>query len=393
MLLPLLSSLSLFNEIKGMSDRPLTQQGLSGITTSYGRIGTGTAASSMRQVKDKRYWMSLIQTKLQEILQETEKLKREKKNLDRETSARKLYEKKVKEQAKELSSNLINFYYLSAYNLKIPLINLLPTALHAKLTEMNLALDTGGNGASRQLLQNEAVAFREKNEVMQNQLEQIFKDRQAKENHNQQLEEAMESEKAKVDELIFSLNPDDQNKYRELQIICERLKSENAEIHGTIEETVKRKEKLSANVMNSQSRMEAIKLQSKLREVVAKRNQLKDEEVNRLTPAQEREKLISEVRVNNQSINSINKQMKIVSDQLQEKRDNLQLIEQDMEEGKNSSERYVKFRELKKRDEMMSTFLDSFHTQLAKEKQSELRLFLLIKSLYERVLNFQTWRF
>jgi intraflagellar transport protein 74 len=65
-------------------------------------------------VKDKRYWMSLMQSKTQEILQETERLKREKKNLDRETSARKLYEKKVKEQAKELSSNfLINFVSLS----------------------------------------------------------------------------------------------------------------------------------------------------------------------------------------------------------------------------------------------------------------------------------------
>ncbi|KAG5675696.1 hypothetical protein PVAND_005580 [Polypedilum vanderplanki] len=329
---------------KGMSDRPLTQQqGLSGITTSYGRIGM--ASSSMRQVKDKRYWMALIQSKVQEIMQETEKLKREKKNLDRETSARKLYEKKVKEQAKELST------------------------LHAKLTEMNLALDTGGNGASRQLLQNESIAFREKNEAMQNQLEQIFKDRQAKENQNQQLEEAIENEKAKVNELIFSLNPDDQNKYREYQIVCEKLKNENADIHGKIEETVKRKEKLSANLMNSQSRLEAIKLQSKLREVIAKRNQLKDEEVNRLTPAQEREKLISEVRVNNQSINSINKQMKIVSDQLNEKKEYLMQIEQDLEEGKNSSERFVKFKELKKRDEMMTAFMETFQSQLAQEKQ------------------------
>jgi intraflagellar transport protein 74 len=247
------------------------------------------------------------------------------------------------------------------------------TALHARLSEMNLALDTGGNGASRQLLQNEAVAFREKNETMQNQLEQVFRDRQSKESQNQQLEEAIESEKAKVNELIYSLNPDDQNKYREYQIICEKLKGENAEIHGNIEETVKRKEKLSGNLMNSQSRLEAIKLQSKLREVVAKRNQLKDEEVNRLTPAQEREKLISEVRVNNQSINSMNKQMKIVSDQLQEKREYLHQIEQDLEEGKNSSERFVKFKELKKRDEMMSAFLETFQIQVAKEKQSELR--------------------
>lgn len=63
----------------------------------------------MRQVKDKRYWMALLQSKIQEILQEMEKLKKEKKNLDRETSAKKLYEKKVKEQAKELSSNYQSF--------------------------------------------------------------------------------------------------------------------------------------------------------------------------------------------------------------------------------------------------------------------------------------------
>lgn len=83
-----------------MTDRPLTQQGLSGLSTAQ-RLGT---ASGMRQVKDKRYWMSLLQSKIQEITQETEKLNKEKKNLDRETSAKKLYEKKVKEQAKELSS-------------------------------------------------------------------------------------------------------------------------------------------------------------------------------------------------------------------------------------------------------------------------------------------------
>lgn len=57
----------------------------------------------MRQVKDKRYWQAMLQSKIQEIVQETEKLNKEKKNLDRETSAKKLYEKKVKEQAKELS--------------------------------------------------------------------------------------------------------------------------------------------------------------------------------------------------------------------------------------------------------------------------------------------------
>ncbi|CAG9808948.1 unnamed protein product [Chironomus riparius] len=325
----------------GLSDRPLTQQGLSGITTSYGRIGT--ASSSMRQVKDKRYWIALLQSKVQEILQEVEKLKKEKKNLDRETSAKKLYEKKVKDQAKDLSN------------------------LHSTLSEINLALDSTSSGATRQQLQNEAVAFREKNEILQNQLEQVFKDRQNKESQNQQLIEAIEAEKNKVNELIYALSPDDQNKYREYQIICEKLKSENSEIHAKIESTIKQKEKLSSSVINSQSRLEAIKLHSKLRETTAKRNQLKDEEMNRLTPAQEREKLISDVRMNNQSISSMNKQMKIISDQLQEKRETLSQIEQDLEEG--SSERFVKFRELKKRDEMMTNFMETFQMQMTKEKQ------------------------
>lgn len=90
--------------LQGLTDRPLTQQGLSGLSTSQGRLGT---ASGMRQVKDKRYWMALLQTKIQEIIQETDKLNKEKKNLDRETSAKKLYEKKVKEQAKELSGSFL----------------------------------------------------------------------------------------------------------------------------------------------------------------------------------------------------------------------------------------------------------------------------------------------
>ncbi|CAO1344916.1 unnamed protein product [Diamesa hyperborea] len=327
---------------KGLTDRPLTQHGLSGLSTSQGRIGT--AQGGMRQVKDKRYWQALLQSKIQEIVQETDRLNKEKKNLDRETSAKKLYEKKVKEQAKELS------------------------LLQSTLTDMNLALDSTTSGATRQQLQNEAVALRERNEHLQNQLEQVFKERQSKEMQNQNLEDTISNEKNKVNELIYSLSSNDQNRYREYQLIAEKLKQENTEIHGIIEDTVKQKERLSTSVISSQARLEAVKLHSKLREVIAKRNQLKDEEINRLTPAQEREKLINEVRVNNQSLASINKQSKIVSDQLQEKKEYLQQIEQDLEEG--SSERHIKYKELKKRDEMMTNFMESFQLQMTKEKQN-----------------------
>lgn len=236
---------------------------------------------------------------------------------------------------------------------------------------MNLALDSSSTGATRQQLQNQTLVFREKNELMQSQLEQIFKERQNKENQNQQVESAISNEKAKMNELIYSLSADEQNRYREHQLMCEKLKAENAEIHNKIEAAIKQKEKLSSSVINSQARLEAVKMHSKLSEIKAKRNQLKDEETNRLTPAQEREKLINEVRMNNQAITSINKQMKTVADQLQEKKEYLNQVEEDLEEG--SSERHTKYKELKKRDEMMTNFMETFQAQMAEEKQSKRR--------------------
>lgn len=90
-----------------IADRPITQSGLSGL--SLKRTGT---ASGMRQVKDKRYWQAVIQAKIQEINHETQKLLDEKKKLDRERSARKHYEKKVKNSAKELTSMNGLFHFI-----------------------------------------------------------------------------------------------------------------------------------------------------------------------------------------------------------------------------------------------------------------------------------------
>uniref|UniRef100_A0A182YI62 Uncharacterized protein n=1 Tax=Anopheles stephensi TaxID=30069 RepID=A0A182YI62_ANOST len=324
-----------------MAERPITQHGISGLATSYGRLGT--AASSNRQIKDKRYWHAVLQSKIQEINQETTKLLKEKKFLDRERSARKLYEKRVKEAAKEL------------------------TNLQSTLTSMNLALDNCTSGMTRQHLLNETVALRERNEHIQEQLELIFKQRQQKDNENKELDRETEKEKNKVIEMINSLPEEDQHKYREYQTLSENLRKQNAIYHTQISEMEKQKERLNTMIMNSQTRSEAHRLKSKLKELLNKRNALREEENNRLSPAQEREKLINDVRSNNQALASIGKQLKIVEDQLIEKKETLQQIDQDLEEG--NSERHVKYKELKKRDEVMSSFMDSFKSNMNLEQQ------------------------
>lgn len=359
---PIDHGLIYFHFSQRMAERPITQHGISGLSTSYGRIGT---ASGNRQIKDKRYWQAVLQSKIQEISQETEKLLKEKKFLDREKSARKLYEKKVKDAAKEL------------------------TQLQSTLTSMNIALDNCSSGMTRQQLQNETVALRERNEHVQEQLEIIFKQRQMKDAENRELETVAEKEKNKINEMIHSLPDVDQQKYRQYQALSESLKQQNAIFHNQISDLEKQKERLNTIIMNSQSRTDAHRLKTKLKELIAKRNQMRDEENNRLSPAQEREKLINEVRSNNQALASIGKQLKIIEDQLNEKKEMLQQIDQDLEEG--NSERHIKYKELKKRDEVMSAFMDTFQQNLAAEKQSKYAL--LKKNCVDCITKFyfQTW--
>lgn len=87
--------------LKMMSERPITQHGLSGLPTSHGRIGT---AAGMRQIKDKRYWQAQLQVKMNEITKEIERLSLEQQVMNRERSAKRSFEKKVKAAAKELTS-------------------------------------------------------------------------------------------------------------------------------------------------------------------------------------------------------------------------------------------------------------------------------------------------
>lgn len=80
----------------------LTQHGLSGLPTAT-QSRLGTTSGGMRQIKDARYWQSQLQLKMDEIRKETDRLMKEKQNMDREKSAQKSFEKKVKEATKDLT--------------------------------------------------------------------------------------------------------------------------------------------------------------------------------------------------------------------------------------------------------------------------------------------------
>lgn len=232
---------------------------------------------------------------------------------------------------------------------------------------MNIALDSTNINVNRQQMIQEATVLRERNEQMQQQLETAFSERQAKEATNKRLEENIEMERNKMNKVIEAMDPLDQEKYSQYDQLGQKLCDENNQMHEEINSILNRKTILETMIKGSLERIEAVRMLSKLNEMEMNLMVAKEDEQHRLTPAQEREKLINDVRVNKQALTSIQHQIKIVEDTLTEKRGLLKQLDDDLDE--NSSERYAKYKELKHRDEMMSKFMDNFKESLTAEKK------------------------
>lgn len=241
--------------------------------------------------------------------------------------------------------------------------------LQGKLSDMNIALDSTNSNVDRQQMIQEATVLRERNEEMQQQLENAFSERQAKEAVNKRLEEDIKLERNKMNKVIEAMSSVDQEKYRQYDQLAQKLCDENNQMHEEINSMLNRKTILETMIKSSLERIEAVRMLSKLNEMELNLMAAKEEEQNRLTPAQEREKLINDVRVNKQALTSIQHQIKLAEITLTEKRGLLTQLDDDLDE--NNSERYAKYKELKHRDEMMSKFMDNFRESITAEEKSK----------------------
>lgn len=241
--------------------------------------------------------------------------------------------------------------------------------LQSKLSDMNIALDSANSNITRQQMIQEATVLRERNEEMQQHLEQTFSERQTKEALNEKLEKEIKSEHNKINKVIESMSEADQQKYHELHDQVRTLDDINSKMHDEINLMMNKKTNLDTIIKNSAERSDAVRLLLKLNESEMKLIASKEEEQNRLTPTQEREKLINEVRENKQALNSIQHQIKLGEDALNEKREILRQIDDDLDEG--NSERYAKYKELKVRDETMTKFMDTYKDSMQNERESK----------------------
>ncbi|XP_046978887.1 intraflagellar transport protein 74 homolog [Vanessa cardui] len=320
-----------------MIDRPITQQGLSGLRTSTAR-GFRT-----RQLQDKRYWEELMQVKVREMKAEIARLSEQADAGEREKSAKKHYEKRVRELAQEL------------------------TDLQGRLADYNTAIRIANGEATKYSVEEQTKELEMNNKKLQEEVEQVFLEKQRKENQLRQLREQLDKEQSTISKLLSDMTTEQKSQYNELEATAAGLRDEVEQARIQIDHLNREKEEFTKEITGSQIKMHLLELHRRLVAAEEKRDNIKNEIKNRLDPQEEREKLLLQVREDNAAIASLDSNAANLKDQIRKVQELIEQAEQDLEEG--NSERHQKYRELKKREETMDLFMSTYEENLKKEQE------------------------
>ncbi|CAG0896211.1 unnamed protein product [Darwinula stevensoni] len=332
-------------------DRPITQQGLTGLRTAGSR-------GPQRQVQDKSYFVGLLRTRIQELQTEIGKMNREMESLNQEQSTYLIYDKRVKELASEWND------------------------LQGELADYNLLVDKLNTDGDKEEMEAEIRELKERNEEQAAKVDQLFLQRQEKERAIQQLENDIEQERHMSDTMIAALQPAMKEKYSELQGANTRLLARFEELQQQIDALETRKNQLGVELSLSQVKQEAVGLYAQLSEMQEQLNKLQSEDSQRGTPEQERERLLLQVKNDNVEIASMERQAAGLEEAIRILKDELLQLEQEVEESQ--SERSQKYRELRRREETMDEFLDNFQATKANE---ESRISSLEESIVQQLVT------
>ncbi|XP_031458216.1 intraflagellar transport protein 74 homolog isoform X1 [Phasianus colchicus] len=332
-----------------VADRPVTQQGLSGMKT-------GTKGPQ-RQIMDKTYYLGLLRSKASELASEINKLQEKIKMYKQEKSAYLSYERRAEALAGEIKEWQGQ---LEDYNMVVDLLNT-NTDITQVIREYNLLK-----------VQNDRDA---------QSVDKIFTERQATEKLIQAVEEDIEHEKVAADDIIKDMTEENQIKYMEMKAANEKVSQELFAQQQELAALSIKEVSLRHEIAHSQVKLEAVQLYEKLSELEERQNQMIAEDKNMESPQEERARLLKQVKEDNQEIASMERQVTEVRKKTNHFKKVIQQLNMHLE--KHQDEENWKHKELKKREESMDNFLETFeevkNQELERKTQIEASIIALLE--------------
>lgn len=327
--------------------------------TQHGLVAPKTALKiSQRQIQDKTYFIGLLRGKMMELNAETSRLLRDNESLSQEQATYSSYEKKAEALTAELKE------------------------LQGEMADYNLLVDKLNTDADMEDVKEEYRELKGQNDQEAKSVELLFEQRQDRERQLRQLEVEIEQERNMADNIIAAMKPELRHRYTEQKDINQSLVEQLDRLQHQLQSLTLQKNALEEDVSLSPVKQEAVKLYERLRELGEKKAALEQEQKQHGTPAQERERLLLQVKEDNSELLSMERQASEARERLGSLQEELAQLDQELEE--HNGERRAKYRELRKREDTMDTFLESFHgarqDELSRQEKLQVEIVQLLES-------------
>ncbi|KAM3593915.1 uncharacterized protein V6R79_025416 [Siganus canaliculatus] len=318
-----------------VTDRPVTQQGLSGMKTGM--------KGPQRQILDKSYYLGLLRSKITELTTETSKLHKEIDNYNQENSVYLSYEKRAEGLATEIKD------------------------LQGQLADYNMLVDKLNTNTDMEEMINDYNDVKAQNNSEAESIDSIFTARREREEAIRAIEEDIRRERRIADNVIQAMPAAKQDQYFSMNTANEDLLQELAVLQEELDILITRKEDYEAELAHSHIKQEVVELHETLTALEAKRDAMETEHKNLGSPQEEREKLFKQVKEDNQEILSMERQMAEIRERTRQTTEEIRQLEQDSEDAQGECQQ--KYKELKKKEEEIDRYLASFEESQAQEQE------------------------
>ncbi|XP_077591704.1 intraflagellar transport protein 74 homolog [Stigmatopora nigra] len=326
-----------------VTDRPVTQQGLSGMKTGL--------KGPQRQILDKSYYLGLLRSKINELTTEISKLHKEIDTFNQESSVYLSYEKRAESLAAEIRD------------------------LQGQLADYNMLMDKLNTNSDMEEMINDYNSLKAQNDREAESIDSIFIERREREDAIRLIEEEIKKERRVAEEIVQAMPAAKQEKYFTMTTDNEELLQELALLQEELDTMLTRKEEYEAELAHSQIKQEVVRLHETLSTLEAKRDNMEAEHKSFSTPQEEREKLLKQVKEDNQEIASMDRQLGEIRERSSQIAEEIRQQEQDSEEAQGECQQ--KYKVLKKKEEEIDGFLEAFedlktqeHNKMAQSQEN-----------------------
>lgn len=241
------------------------------------------------------------------------------------------------------------------------------TALQAELAEYNLVVDKMTLDVDKDTIEREAKELELMNERGTAEVERMFEQRKQTEQKLRKMEKDIENEKKRTVHLVDGMDPHTKEKYDELLGQKTELQEQAQRMQSELDQLSKEQMHLEEQIALSQVKQEAVKLQVRIVEAEEKRSRMREEERRRLSPEDEKEQLLQRIKRDNTDIAATEARITEKERKMAELELELEQLEADMED--NRSEKQVRYKELRKREETMEQFMSTYEQSKREETE------------------------